>query len=134
MLVLKNADFGSDNLFDVEPEGYVEGEKMPTDEKRREVARRLRILATHSEVDKEYVEDAIGLYMGECVDGYDPVSVTELADFIEPEPEQTCEDISTEYGKFECSNCGCRITDTTCVDNGRVYFCPDCGRAVENAD
>lgn len=57
---------------------------MPNDEERREVAARLRILATHREVDKEFVEDALGLYMGECVDGYDPVSVNELADLIDP--------------------------------------------------
>lgn len=59
---------------------------MPTNDERREVAARLRRLSGHREVDKEFVHEALGLYMGECVDGYDPVSVSELADLIEPEP------------------------------------------------
>lgn len=63
---------------------------MVTNKERREVAARLRILCGHREVDKEFVHEALGLYMGECVDGYDPVSVSELADLIEPEPERTC--------------------------------------------
>lgn len=63
---------------------------MVTDDERREVAARLRRLSCHREVDKEFVHEALGLYMGECVDGYDPVSVSELADLIEPEPERTC--------------------------------------------
>lgn len=69
---------------------------MPTNEERREVADRLRILAGHREVDKELVEDTLGLYMGECVDGYDPVSVSELACLIDPEPERTCENESSK--------------------------------------
>ena len=69
---------------------------MPTNEERREVADRLRILAGHREVDKELVEDTLGLYMGECVDGYDPVSVVHVADLIEPEPERTCKFIHHE--------------------------------------
>lgn len=84
-----------------------------TNDKRREVAARLRRLSGHREVDKEFVHEALGLYMGECVDGYDPVSVSELADLIEPEPERTCrvvtdkntvsqtQEIHTKY----CSEC-----------------------------
>ncbi len=85
----------------------------PTDDERREVAARLRRLSGHREVDKEFVHEALGLYMGECVDGYDPVSVSELADLIEPEPERTCrvvtdknavsqtQEVHTKY----CSRC-----------------------------
>lgn len=86
---------------------------MVTDDERREVAARLRRLSGHREVDKEFVHEALGLYMGECVDGYDPVSVSELADLIEPEPERTCrvvtdknavsqtQEVHTKY----CSRC-----------------------------
>lgn len=86
---------------------------MVTNEERREVAARLRRLSGHREVDKEFVHEALGLYMGECVDGYDPVSVSELADLIEPEPERTCrvvtdkntvsqtQEVHTKY----CSRC-----------------------------
>lgn len=58
---------------------------MISNEERREVAKRLRALASHREADKDMVLDAIGLYMGECVDGFDPVSVNSLADLIEPQ-------------------------------------------------
>lgn len=84
-----------------------------TNDERRKVAARLRRLSGHREVDKEFVHEALGLYMGECVDGYDPVSVFELADLIEPEPERTCgvvtdkntvsqtQEVHTKY----CSEC-----------------------------
>lgn len=52
-----------------------------------------------------------------------------LADLIEPERETT-EDVSDDYGKFECGKCGCRIDDVTAVDNGGINFCPDCGREI----
>lgn len=59
---------------------------MPTNEERQRVADSLRIFASYREVDKELVEDALGLYMGECVDGYYLVSVVHVANLIEPEP------------------------------------------------
>lgn len=106
---------------------------MPTNEERREVAARLRMLSSHREVDKELVEDALGLYMGECIDGYDPVSVTELADLIEPEPERTCRDIAEPpkgggfwpAPHFKCSEC-----DGEHVSIDYVSYCPKCGAKV----
>lgn len=104
---------------------------MPTNDERRDVARKLR--AIDYDALKESLICAFLDAIGET--GYlDWVGVAHrLADLIEPEPERTCEDVSKEYGKFECSYCGCKITDTMCVDNGLVHFCPDCGRSVENA-
>ena len=108
---------------------------MPTDDERREVAWRLRM------VDVDSIGHGYELLeeVADCIDdegvkygAYERFAVL-LADLIEPEPERTCEDVSTEHGKFECSYCGCKITDTRCVDNGLVRFCPDCGRWVENA-
>lgn len=110
---------------------------MPTNEERREVAARLRRLSGHREVDKEFVHEALGLYMGECVDGYDPVSVSELADLIEPTVE-TCELELTWGGHtnahvrtYECSRCG-KSCDSVWGED--YEFCPYCGRRVENAD
>ena len=121
--------------------------KMPTNEERRRVADRLRILAGHREVDKELVEDVLGLYMGECVDGYDPVSVVHVADLIEPEPERTCKWIWHEEwddtpGGRECVcanwelDCGCwdwLDEELSCFDNiesspnNGWKVCPRCG-------
>lgn len=103
---------------------------MPTNRERREVAARLRRLSGHREVDKEFVHEALGLYMGECVDGYDPVSVSELADLIEPE-ERTCRNLGA-YGGFECSICGFKerqLSEMECEPHD-WFFCPNCGAKV----
>ena len=111
---------------------------MPTNDERREVAARLRRLSGHREVDKEFVHEALGLYMGECVDGYDPVSVSKLADLIEPE-ERTCHDVSFDSREFVCSWCGCHIdvlgieSEPTMWLGGSPIepsFCPNCGAKV----
>ncbi|RNL20832.1 hypothetical protein DMP07_04440 [Slackia faecicanis] len=103
----------------------------PTNEERREVAARLRVLSSHREVDKELVEDALGLYMGECIDGYDPVSVMELADLIEPEPERACCDEGTSA--FRCGRCGAfalRDAITDLCGPIPIRYCPNCGAKV----
>lgn len=97
---------------------------MISDTERREVARRLRANADlcpnvlfdlHEAVgDATYTQGGLA---------------KRLADLIEPQHETT-EDISDDYGKFECGKCGCRIDDVTAVDNGGINFCPDCGREV----
>lgn len=98
---------------------------MPTNDERREVAARLRILSGHREVDKEFVHEALGLYMGECVDGYDPVSVSELADLIEPE-ERTCTVEHWGGGTFYLS-CGHAAPG---YPGSVPEFCPNCGAKV----
>lgn len=106
---------------------------MPTDDERREVAARLRRLSGHREVDKEFVHEALGLYMGECVDGYDPVSVSKLADLIEPE-EWTCRlayDMVND--DMVCSSCGARldmIAYSELETLGQMRYCPVCGAKV----
>lgn len=98
---------------------------MVTDSERREVAARLRILATHREVDKGFVEDALGLYMGECVDGYDPVSVNELADLIDPE---TSNDRLEDRLISPIASPTCHIKVNGNQDVGEPpYFCDRCG-------
>ena len=99
---------------------------MISNEERREVARRLRANADlcpnvlfdlHEAVgDATYTQGGLA---------------KRLADLIEPRHETT-EDVSDDYGKFECGKCGCRIDDVTAVDNGGINFCPDCGREVDD--
>ena len=114
---------------------------MPTNDERREVAARLRRLSGHREVDKEFVHEALGLYMGECVDGYDPVSVSKLADLIEPE-ERTCRNTAGKpfagYRMFSCSECGAYLevdggADANLFAGGErpmPRYCPNCGAKV----
>lgn len=129
---------------------------MFTNEDRHEVAKRLRILATHKEVDKEVVEDALGLYMGGCIDGYDPVSVSKLADLIEPEPERTCKNLYKRRDKkgripvdngvcFVCSECDAYVSDAEGYHSGlypsynsdefhydiEFSYCPNCGARIQ---
>lgn len=103
---------------------------MPTNDERREVAARLRRLSGHREVDKEFVHEALGLYMGECVDGYDPVSVSKLADLIEPE-ERTCRMEPTGDGSVVCSACRTEYTSRWLHEGEYVErYCPNCGAKV----
>lgn len=95
---------------------------MITDEKRREVAERLRILASHAPADKDYVLDALGLYPGEYIDGFDPYCVNELADLID---RPTCHLIEDEDGYTACSECGC-----TALCMRDATYCPACGRVI----
>lgn len=120
---------------------------MVTNDERREIAERLRILSSHREVDQELVEDALGLYMGECVDGYDPVSVSELANLIEPEPGRTCK-WNRSIGCGYCDGAYDSETDTfdsfpivrhdfscghsaiTESEKNIPHFCPECGARI----
>ncbi len=97
----------------------------PTDKERREVAARLRVLASHREVDKEMFHDAIGVWPGGCIDGYDPVGVMELADLIEPAPERTCRLVEDDENRTACSECGASYL---CMSD--ASYCPDCGAKV----
>lgn len=126
----------------------------PTDEERREVAARLRVLASHREVDKEMLHDAIGVWPGGCIDGYDPVGVMHLADLIEPAPERTCRVLTEKRTVSQtqethiksCSACGymfgaekhCQLLpgldEEFVLDDVQIpSFCPNCGAKVEGA-
>lgn len=105
-----------------------------SDAERREVARKLREIEgrTTSELTDGELLDLLadkvrsGRYGSKS---FDEVLLGRIADLIEPRHETT-EDVSDDYGKFECGKCGCRIDDVTAVDNGGINFCPDCGREV----
>lgn len=112
---------------------------MITDEERRDVAERLRILASHAPTDKDYVLDALGLYPGEYIDGFDPYCVNELADLID---RPTCNDVSDfDHESFKCSRCGYRVLSIdgsseaaklVAPEGGVIDFgyCPNCGAEV----
>lgn len=103
---------------------------------RHEIAKRLRILASHASADTELVNDLLGLYPGEYVDGYDPCNIQHLADLIESK-DRTCR---MEYNGINrgvyCSNCGERMDIYTCdlyEDGTMKYsypFCCECGARV----
>lgn len=60
---------------------------MITDEKRREIAGNLRVLAANRHYVDEFVAaDTVGFYRGEAVEGFDSDSLMEVADLIEPAP------------------------------------------------
>ena len=111
------------------------GRMKPTDEERREVAKRLRVLASHREVDKEMFHDAIGVWPGGCIDGYDPVGVMELADLIEPAPERMCR-AEQDYEAMEDGIPDCRIWRCECGEEfpfwrgEKPIYCPACGAKV----
>lgn len=108
---------------------------MISDAERREVARKLREIEERTMLELtdgellDLLAEAVGLdsYEGEHFEGG---LFYCLADLIEPRHETT-EDVSDDYGKFECGKCGCRIDDVTAVDNGGINFCPDCGKEIE---
>lgn len=103
-----------------------------SDTERREVAENLRHLTIGRYIQyKEQFFDELAETVLGFEDFHDFNTVLEkLADLIEPRHETT-EDVSDNYGKFECGKCRCRIDDITTVDNGGINFCPDCGREVE---
>ena len=112
---------------------------MPTNEERREVAARLRNLAGHKAADEELTLDALGLYRGENIEGYDTYGVMQLADLIEPEPERTCNMELVKRGpiysvwRFSC--CGYEYSENR-SDVGATELpgtiCPKCGAKVVN--
>ena len=115
---------------------------METNEERREIAAKLRMLASHKAADEELVHDTLGLYRGENIEGYDTYGVMHLADLIEPEPERTChkelmitEDYrGTEVEYFGCSECGQWLSGTDCYGLGDgPNYCENCGCKVDSS-
>ena len=103
---------------------------MISDDERREVAARLRVLASHKAADEELTLDALGLYRGNNIEGFDTHCVMELADLIEP---PTCKNLATHLvDELVCSACGERV-DIAYLDKDddyRVRYCPICGAKV----
>lgn len=101
----------------------------PTDEERREVAKRLRgIEAVQFDegefVDCGEVEAELGLVSDDGA-WYRLEDVQRLADLIEPEPERTCRLVEDSENRTACSECGASYL---CMSD--ASFCPDCGAKV----
>jgi hypothetical protein len=106
---------------------------MPTNDERREVARRLRWLTmAYKDVFGVYVLNAIGLDFTNSRGTYcSNDSVRRLADLIEPEPERTCHMerasgyFNTKVITWFCSECGSPI-----YNDVEPSFCLYCGARV----
>lgn len=87
---------------------------MATNEERKQVAARLRLL--------DYPPESRDMFLV-------------LADLIEPE-ERTCRNESGYWHLFECSNCGCEVEGGDEYghnsSHGSFNYCPNCGNKVIN--
>lgn len=114
---------------------------MPTNEERREVARKLREL-TGTFITIGDLESALCIDMssGRVDIARDAESISSLADLIEPDPERTCRNVFGEdkfvthpESMFKCSECGCHVTDCESYAiniEGKWNYCPNCGLKV----
>lgn len=97
----------------------------------------MRILASHAPADKDYVLDALGLYPGEYIDGFDPYCVNELADLIDrPTCTIVCE--CDAYSSWGERIDGMRLYELSCghqtVGFEKPRYCPECGMEVAKRD
>ncbi len=127
---------------------------MPTNDERRNVARKLRRLAENCDgVVWVLVERHLGLTLDKrFIAGsvYTSESVSRLADLIEPEPERTCRMLEVETGEvadyrdtdeviFHCESCHAERGIFSYDEDGNVYsarpeYCPYCGAKVVEDD
>lgn len=117
----------------------------PTNDERRDVARKLREIRESAWDFREQLSDeGIDVFCDDQADYYlihkaatgcipaehmHPCDYAELhdrlADLIEPEPERTCRDVSTVKGKFTCSECHQSWRHEE-MANGKIAYCPSC--------
>lgn len=110
---------------------------MPTNEKRREVAAKLRKYGgkKYPNFNLAYLFAAMGVNLLDAMEHKiaDAELYEKLADLIEPEPERTCRfKPSTNcehYGKPECSECGWYDASPG-NDSDYFGYCPCCGARI----
>ena len=107
---------------------------MPTNEERREVARKLR--ETSDEICY-WCDTNPYWYVMKCIYGDvelhdDNELFYRLADLIEPEPERTCEWCQDEDGNWH-TNCGDIFVLCNCesLENNNIVYCFKCGGVIE---
>lgn len=123
---------------------------MPTNDERREVAKKLRELNADDFGDGEFYDCAeVEISLGLLTDGgarYGVDGVRHLADLIEPEPERTCRMVEVKTGEvadyrdtdeiiFHCKSCHTERGIFSYDEDGNVYsarpeYCPNCGAEV----
>lgn len=113
---------------------------MPTNEERREFARKLRenmvaqpcFASCGNDIAREVIRSG-GVVFKSCL----------IADLIEPEPERTCRlrkyEYKDEYGRvcgygFKCSSCGKDLPRVFIQRHWNVIYCPKCGAKVIEED
>lgn len=111
----------------------------PTNEERREAARKLRNMCTYG---CRYAEQFYELLKEEVMNDWDFHEFEDvadrLADLIEPEPERTCR-AEQDYEAMEDGIPDCRIWRCECGEEfpfwrgGKPIYCPACGAKVEGA-
>ena len=114
---------------------------MPTNEERREVARKLRDIefknhffspwckAVETILDgKDCGEDDGTCNEDECCKRF----LKERADLIEPEPERTCKWMQDEDGNWHTS-CGDVFIVCNCesLEDNNIIYCHNCGGVIE---
>ena len=126
---------------------------MPTDDERREVARRIRRIPEKGKaVAFNVLADQLGLEFDPDFMSFSvctPESVMHLAELIEPE-ERTCRMIEVETGEvadysdtdeviFHCTSCHAERGIFSYDEDGNVYsqrpeYCPNCRAKVVGDD
>lgn len=117
---------------------------MPTNDERREVARRLRYVAEHGAPEWATTACCIAECIGE--DDYplwngSGLLFSKLADLIEPQREPTCRISATGIvdslgqNMYRCSECGALMEDDAIFFEGVdeidwFKYCPNCGAKV----
>ncbi len=113
---------------------------MINNDKRREVAKRLRELEIAEFDDGDFfdcgeVDEVLGLITDDGA-WYEAKGVWRLAELID---RTVCHDVSNDFGKFTCSNCGCSLDTNDCdyeptmwVDGKGMVpsYCPNCGKEI----
>lgn len=112
---------------------------MISDDERREVARKLRVLACTPDeigITEHAVIRDLGISSGIYDDCCKSEEVLAVADLIE---RQTCRNVSGYQDVFECSECRCRVEliNEVCNEYGDPFsvplipsWCPNCGAEV----
>lgn len=106
---------------------------MISDKQRREVARKLRVLAcTPDEITEHAVIRDLGISAGIYDDCCKSEDVLAVADLIDP----TCEMV-VKCGHACCGRCGHVLAGECEVEEGYYEFrpfCPDCGAEVSSGE
>lgn len=112
---------------------------MPTNDERREVARKLREIVPERFNSILYGIHLSNVGIGPCAQIVSAHSciirdvACRLADLIEPEPERTCKMVEKQWDNgmsvwdCQCTSCGEKFE----YENGHTWrFCPECGARI----
>lgn len=112
---------------------------MISDDERRKVARKLRVLACTPDeigITEHAVIRDLGISSGIYDDCCRSEEVLAVADLID---RPTCRNVSGFQDTFECSECRCKVEliNEVCNEHGEPFsvplipsFCPNCGAIV----